>query len=217
VNRLCLASLLEYNRSYGLSSWEKGNCLGGFAMKVLAVTGSPRKGGNTDTLVAELLRGAQSAGAEVEQVNLARLKIKGCVACDTCKRTGHCKQHDDMQPLYDKLLKADALVVGTPVYFWGPSAQMKAFLDRWYALDQAGLREKLAGKRVLLVCPFGDTDPETAQPTVTMLRTGSTYMGMDWREPLLAPGLNGKDEAAQDAALLQRAYAAGVALASQVI
>ena len=67
-------------------------------MKVLAVTGSPRKGGNTDTLVAELLCGAQSAGAEVEQVNLARLKIKGCVACDTCKKTGHCKQHDDRRP-----------------------------------------------------------------------------------------------------------------------
>jgi len=181
-------------------------------MRILALMGSPRVGGNTDTLVTELLRGAQGVGADVEKVVLNKLKIRGCQACDSCHKTGRCRINDDMQPLYDKLLDADVLVLGTPVYFWGPSAQLKPALDRWYALDQPGIREKLAGKRMQLVCPFGDTDPKTALPTVEMMRTASTYMGMEWREPLLAGGVNEKGEVARDIALMQRAYDIGAGL-----
>ncbi len=181
-------------------------------MNILALMGSPRIGGNTDTLLSELLRGAQSVGAAVEKIVLNKQKIGGCQACDGCRKTGRCRVGDDMQPLYDKLLAADVLVLGTPVYFWGPTAQLKPFVDRWYALDQPGIREKLAAKKLQLVCPFGDTDPATAAPTVDMLRIAGTYMGMEWCEPLLAPGVNDRGEVAHNAALMQRAFDIGVHL-----
>jgi multimeric flavodoxin WrbA len=178
-------------------------------MKVLAIMGSPRLGGNTDTLVEAVLRGAAGAGAETEKVLANKLVIAGCQACDSCKKTGRCRIQDDMQPLYDKLLAADALILGTPIYFWGPSAQLKPIIDRWYALDQDAPRAKLAGKRVLLVCPCGDADPETARPTVDMLRIATTYMGMVFQEPLIGAGLSERKDAAQDAALLARAQEMG--------
>jgi multimeric flavodoxin WrbA len=181
-------------------------------MRVLALMGSPRMGGNTDILVSEFLRGAESVGAQIEKVALAKLKIKGCRACERCHDTGRCHIKDDMQPLYDKLLAADVVVLGTPIYFWGPSAQFKPFVDRWYALDQPGIREKLAGKRCQLICAFADAGLETATPTVSMLQTGATYMGFEWQQPILGASLGARGEAAQRPELLQAAFAAGTRL-----
>jgi multimeric flavodoxin WrbA len=181
-------------------------------VKVVGFVGSPRVGGNTATLVAEVLRGAASAGAETELVALNKLKIAPCQACDVCRKLKRCHVRDDMQPLYAKFLNADAIVLGTPIYWWGPSAQLKAFIDRWYAIAQEGIQEKLAGKRSLLVCAFGDNDLATSDATVSCVRSAVEWLDMRFAEPLLGPGLGEPGEAAQDAALMRRAYEAGVAL-----
>ncbi|MHB1294603.1 MAG: flavodoxin family protein [Anaerolineae bacterium] len=180
-------------------------------MRVLACHGSPRIGGNTELMVAEILRGAREAGAEVELVALNKLAISPCQACRACHKTGRCRIQDDMQPLYDKILEADALVIGTPIYFWGPSAQLKAFIDRWFALDLDGVRDRLVGKPVQLVCAHADEEPETAAATVLMMRTGFDYLQMPFREPLLGVASE-RGEIARNTAVMQRAYAAGVAL-----
>ena len=98
---------------------------------VLGLVGSPRRGGNTHILVDEILRGAQDAGAEVEKSDLTQLEIAPCRACDVCRRTGKCVHEDDFPPLYERMKSSDIWVFGSPIYWWGPTAQFKAFLDRW--------------------------------------------------------------------------------------
>ncbi len=103
-------------------------------VKVLALSGSPRKGGNTETLVAAMMVGAAQAGAECETVRLPDLCIGPCIACGACKKTGCCVILDDMQGLYAKLSSAQISILASPIYFYGLSAQTKLFVDRLQAL-----------------------------------------------------------------------------------
>jgi multimeric flavodoxin WrbA len=190
-------------------------------MRIVAFIGSPRAGGNTEHLVREILRGAQTAGADTAEFVLNELAIRPCQGCDACKTTvlatrptPRCRIQDDMQPLYDEVLDADALVIGTPIYFWGPSAQTKAFLDRLYGIDVEGVREKLAGKRLLLTCAFADSDPATADNAVNMLRTGAEWFKMSFFDPVLAIA-SARGEVAYHTETMQRAYEAGKALATR--
>jgi len=180
-------------------------------VKIVGFHGSPRVGGNTETLLAEALRGASDAGAEVAQFALNKLDISPCQGCDACRKLGRCRIEDDMQPLYDELLSAGAIVLGTPIYFWGPSAQAKAFLDRWYAIDQPGIREKLVGKRILLVCAFADSDPDTARNAINIVRTGAEWFHMRFQEPVLATA-DKRGEVALNVGAMAAAYRAGQAL-----
>jgi len=103
-------------------------------MKVLAVQGSPRKGGNTEILLAEVIKGMEEAGGEVELVRLCDLNINPCIGCGGCDKTGRCVVEDDMPQLHDKILASSRLVLASPIYFYGITAQAKAFVDRMQAL-----------------------------------------------------------------------------------
>ena len=113
-------------------------------MKVLGISCSLRKGGNTEILVEEALAGAKEAHAEVELLTLIGKEIKPCDGCGACRKTGECHINDDMQPIYGKLLEADGIIFGTPVYFWQMAGQAKVLLDRTYALRNP--RFRLANK-----------------------------------------------------------------------
>ena len=97
---------------------------------VLAIAGSPRKGGNSDILCDEFLRGALDVGHSTEKIYLQDKKIGGCYACYGCRNTGECVQNDDMKELLDKMIQADVIVLATPVYFYAMSGQMKTMIDR---------------------------------------------------------------------------------------
>lgn len=183
-------------------------------MKVLAVVGSPRKRGNTDVLVEAVIRGATENGAEVEKVFLADLDVKPCDACDACRKSGRCVVRDDMASLYEKLFASDAWVLGTPIYWWGPSAQLKAFVDRWYAFSGDEERQRVDGKRAALVAAFEDSDPATARHAVGMLRDAFDYLRMDFVDQVLVTA-GARGEAAKNQAALDRAYALGKRLAAQ--
>ncbi len=99
-------------------------------MKILAISCSPRKKGNTVTLLTQALKGAQQEGAEVELYSVSGKTIKPCDGCSTCDETGKCHIQDDMQELYPKLLEADGIIFGTPVYFYNMAAQAKTIIDR---------------------------------------------------------------------------------------
>lgn len=105
-------------------------------MKILGVSCSPRKKGNTEILLGEVLKGAQSEGAEVELYSVAGKTIKPCDGCRACSETGQCRIKDDMQVLYDKLLEADGIIFGTPIYFYSMTAQAKIIIDRTIALNR---------------------------------------------------------------------------------
>ena len=117
-------------------------------MRVLGIAGSPRRGGNTDLLLAEVMKGAASKGAEVKTIVLNELEITPCQHCDACFAAGECRIKDDMQKVYDELERADRIVLASPVQFMGVSAQTKAMIDRCQAL--------WARKYILKLPPLGD-------------------------------------------------------------
>jgi multimeric flavodoxin WrbA len=148
--------------------------------------GSPRRGGNTEILVDEVLRGAAEVGAQTDKVILSQLDIAPCRACDTCLETGECMQQDDMAALLAQMQGSDVWVLGTPVYWWGPTAQFKAFLDRWYGADKV---VRFAGRRSIIVVTLGDTDERTARHTVGMLTDAVTYTEMQLLATIVATGV----------------------------
>lgn len=98
--------------------------------RVLGLCGSPVSGGSTEILVREVLRGAQSRGAEIDFIRLNDHKIMPCQACGKSPEVGYCFFHDDMDDIYDKFDRCDAIVIGSPIYFDSVSAQTKLFIDR---------------------------------------------------------------------------------------
>jgi multimeric flavodoxin WrbA len=103
-------------------------------MKVLGIFGSPRRGGNSDTLMTAFLQGAAGAGAQVEEILLRKQKISPCMEIYHCFKDGTCPIKDDMRAMYDKLLEADVVALASPIFFYSVSAQVKAMIDRTQAL-----------------------------------------------------------------------------------
>src|SRR5574344_1838212 len=101
--------------------------------KVLILSGSPRKGGNSDTLCDECMKCAIASGNEVEKIIVEGKNIGYCKACYACKDTGVCVIKDDMADVLQKILGADVIVLSSPVYFYSISAQLKAVIDRTVA------------------------------------------------------------------------------------
>ena len=97
---------------------------------VIIIAGSPRVGGNTETLVKEFARGAKEAGNKVSVVSLAKEKIAPCTGCSVCQKTHKCWQKDKADAIFRKMQKADVIVFASPVYFYSISAQLKALFDR---------------------------------------------------------------------------------------
>lgn len=97
---------------------------------VLVISASPRKGGNSDTLCDEFIRGAQESGNHAEKIFLASKNIKYCIGYGVCNTTQKCVQKDDMAEILDKMVEADVIVLATPVYFYTMDAQMKTLIDR---------------------------------------------------------------------------------------
>lgn len=132
-------------------------------MKILAINGSPRKNKNTATLLGYALQGAASIGVETEMVNLYDLNYKGCVSCFACKlkdgkSCGKCAYRDDLSPLLEKVMAADVILLGSPIYFHFVTGEMRSFMERLmfpidtYAIDtNTGKRKKLLNK----VIPVG--------------------------------------------------------------
>ncbi len=103
-------------------------------MNILAILGSPRRGGNTSILLDRAIEGVRSEGAEVELVNACRMRIRPCEELYHCQVDGTCPLRDDMDSLYPKLLSAEGIIFASPIFFYGITAQAKALVDRCQAL-----------------------------------------------------------------------------------
>lgn len=115
-------------------------------MQILGISGSPRRGGNTEIIINEALRAAAAEGAEVTFLCLSDYQLTPCTACRTCFDTKQCTIQDDVETLYQKILDADGVILGSPSYFQGLTAQMKTFIDRIGYLHIARGRKDFEGK-----------------------------------------------------------------------
>lgn len=135
--------------------------------KILIVSSSPVKDGNSDTLCNEFMKGALSAGNQVEKISLRDLKIDYCRGCGYCSNSDYngCSQKDDMPEILDKILAADVIVLGTPTYFYAMCGQMKTFIDRCCAVYT-----KVKSKEFYYIITAAEDDPEALNCVVQEFR-----------------------------------------------
>ena len=125
-------------------------------MKILILSGSPRKGGNTELLLDAFIRGA-AKHHHVQIVSVRDYKVNPCLGCNACfKANGICAQKDDIAIIYEKMSQADMLVIASPVYFYGISAQLKAIIDRFHN----PIRDTFHLKKMALLLVGAATLPE---------------------------------------------------------
>ncbi len=165
-------------------------------MKIIGITGSSRHGMNTGTLVEKILDGARQQGAEVEHLYLGDYHLLPCQACEACRATRRCVLPDDMQRFHDAINSAQALVLGTPIYFDHVSAQLKLFLDRLYPYSGPNGENYFPPMQAAFVATWGDHNPHLydnvpawlgdrlacyfkVEPvgTITAADTGATFTG----------------------------------------
>lgn len=133
--------------------------------KVLIVSASPRKAGNSDLLCDQFLKGALEAGHQAEKIRLSDYKINYCQGCGSCNTTHKCFQKDDMKLLLDKMIAADVIVLSTPVYFYSMNGQLKTFIDRCVPCYT-----KMSNKEFYYIVSAADMIEKNMKRTVEALR-----------------------------------------------
>jgi len=128
-------------------------------IKILGIVGSSRIAGNTELLVAETLKAAKEEGAKTELLRLADKEIKPCDACLTCKETKECRIKDDFKLIFNKMTKADGIILGSPVYFSSASPQIKALIDRagYLSMMKGRVFENKVGGAMVVARRAGET------------------------------------------------------------
>lgn len=184
--------------------------------KLLAIAGSPRRGGNTDLLLQEVIRGAESGGAEVKTIFLSELCIAPCEHCDRCLETGRCAIDDDMQWLHDELRGADRLALASPIFFMGVTAQTKAMIDRCQALWVMKYVLKLPvatnggrERRGLFISVGGRKGANLFQPAMATVKSFFKTIDVTYAGDLLFPGIEEKGGILGHPTALREAFLAG--------
>ncbi len=178
-------------------------------MKILAVVGSPRKGGNTEILVSRIAGGAQAGGAQVDIIRLGDLHIRECDGCHACWQGRPCSKKDDMRGLYPKIAASDLIVFGTPVYWYAPTALMKAFIDRFVYFNCEANRRMVRGKRAVVAVVLEETSESTWRPVVEFFEKSLAYLEMELRATIVVPGVGDKGAIHKQPERLEEAYGLG--------
>ena len=181
--------------------------------RILGIVGSPRRNGNTHLLVSKILEGAGETGSSTECVFLRDLNIKECDGCHVCWQGKECSKKDDMNLIYPKLIESDVIVFGTPVYWYGPTALMKGFIDRFVYFNCPENRKKIRSKSAVIVVPFEDTNPETIAPLELFFEKCFQYIEMNFIDRIIVPGVTEKGEVLNHKEYLKKAFEIGKNLA----
>jgi multimeric flavodoxin WrbA len=153
---------------------------------ILGISGSPRRHGNTETLLDSFLEGAKAAGATVEKVVLKDMEFTACQGCNACHKTGNCIVKDAAPALYDKILSSDGLAIASPIYSMGITAQLKGFIDRaqylWarkFILKTLSFTEdQIRQHKAVFISTAGQDRPDVfnaAFPAITALFNGCGF------------------------------------------
>lgn len=188
-------------------------------MKVLGIMGSPRIEGNTDLLLDEALKGAQSQQAEVEKIVVDKLKITPCREYYGCLKDGNCVIRDDMDDIYPKLLEADGIIVASPIFFYGLAAQLKALIDRCQALWARRYilhnLPDLARKGVFI--GVGATrGKQLFNGSILTVKYFFQAIGVEYVDELLVRGVDKKGEIKEHPTALSDAFELGKRLAQKI-
>ena len=185
-------------------------------IRVLGISGSPRRDGNTDRLLSEVLRGAASRGAVVKTIVLNDLKITPCQHCDACLETGKCKIMDDMQTIYEELKEADRIVLASPIHFMALTAQTKAMVDRcqclWarkYILKVPPLDSEPGKKKGFFISVGGTKFADLFQPAITIVKAVFASLDIAYTGELVFSGIDEKGAIAKHPDALKQAFLAG--------
>jgi multimeric flavodoxin WrbA len=165
----------------------------------VAITASPRKGGNTRTAMLDVLAGLEATGKATDEIFLSDHHIESIASCSACVARGGCGIDDDFGRLMDRIYAADLLLVGTPLYWYGPSGQLKLFLDRWSCLldlDEERFRQRMRGKRAVIVIAQGERGFYEAGPCLQMLDWTFRYLDMPVAGRIIVVGHASGDYAA---------------------
>lgn len=173
-------------------------------MNILVLTGSPRKDGNSNFLATEFMRGAKEAGHEVVRFDAAQSNVHPCIACNKCGMDGPCIFKDDFETVRENIIPADAVVLATPMYYFGISAQLKTVIDRFYAINGQIHVPKLAA----LLMTYANTAKSHAVPITSHYEVLLDYLGWSDAGRVIAPGI-WLEGAIKSTAYPQQAYELG--------
>jgi multimeric flavodoxin WrbA len=177
--------------------------------RVLGIVGSPRKNGNTHILVSRILEGAQAEGAIAETLLLGDLTIRECDGCHACWKGKSCSKQDDMKGIYAKIVESDVIVFGTPVYWYGPTALMKALIDRFVYFNCPENRAKIRNKSAIIAVPLEDNNPHTADLVAAFFEKSLEYLEMKLVGQVIAPGVGEKGDILREQEKLNEGYELG--------
>lgn len=154
-------------------------------MKILVLTGSPRKDGNSNELANRFIEGAREAGHDVFRFDAANSDVHPCIACNSCGMDGPCVFKDDFEQVREHIIPADLVVFATPLYYFGISAQLKTVIDRFYAINGQIHVPKLA----VLLMTFANSSRKNANALEAHYDALLDYLG--WRDAgrIIAPGV----------------------------
>jgi multimeric flavodoxin WrbA len=155
-------------------------------MNIVLLTGSPRKNGNSNLLVAQFINGAEQSGHQIFTFDCAKHKIAACSDCGHCGMDGDCVHKDDFEVIRPHLVSADVIVFATPMYFFCIAAQLKLVIDRFYAI-YGSIKHK--PKRTVFMMTYAETDLQLAEPMIQHYKTLVNYMGWKDAGEVIAPGI----------------------------
>ncbi|MBN2111343.1 MAG: flavodoxin family protein [Methanosarcinaceae archaeon] len=190
--------------------------------KILGIGGSPRKNGNTDILLDEFLKGAESAGAETKKVLLRDYSIEACIGCESCRKDGTCMQfHDGMQVLYPEIQTSKGLIVGSPTYNYNITSSMKSFIDRLYPYYNftddrpRHYSSKLAnqGRKAIVFSVCEQADVRDMGFALEALEMPLDALGYEVTAKLPFTGYFDRGSVSKDTGVLKKAFEAGKRLA----
>jgi len=186
-------------------------------LKLLCISGSPRRGGNTDRLLNEAIIGAAGKGAQIKHIVLADLDIMPCAHCDGCIQTGgRCVMEDDMQEIHADIREYDRFILASPIYFMGLPAQVKAVIDRCQALWviknllklPVGLNKGTVRKGAVI--SVGATSYSNLfTGSIATMKSWYNTLDIEYADDLLVPGMDSYNASSGRQDLLSRAQALG--------
>ena len=188
-------------------------------MKVLGIMGSPRVKGNTDLLLDEALKGAQSRQVEVEKLVVDKMKITPCREYYGCLKDGNCVIRDDMDIIYPKLVEADGIIVASPMFFYGVTAQLKALIDRCQALwaRRYVLKTLPDSKKKGVFIGVGATKgKQLFEGAILTIKYFFQAFGVEYADELLVRGVDKKGEIKEHSEALAEAFELGKRLAQYI-